>query len=326
LPALERIEDASEQANGVIRSLLTFSRRAESVKAPVEIGALIDVTSRILNPMLQASVDVVVDHPGDSALWVEGDVTQLQQALMNLALNANEAMPDGGRLLMRAWSCSEGLLDGTRVLVEVSDTGEGMKEETVARIFEPFFTTRAPGQGTGLGLSLVHGIIADHGGHVRVESEPGRGSSFIINLPAVEAPLETSATLGTLPSVVAGSGLVVLVEDHQHVREILAESLETAKFEVVQTTCGQEFLEAFEEHQDSAALLVADVDIPAPSGVDCIRRLREGGVEIPAIVITGTPAPGLESELEGVAVVLRKPFTMAKLVELASSLVEPAPV
>jgi signal transduction histidine kinase len=327
LPALERIEDASEQANGVIRSLLTFSRRAESVKAPVEIGALIDVTSRILNPMLQASVDVVVDHPGDSALWVEGDVTQLQQALMNLALNANEAMPDGGRLLMRAWSCSDGPSEEAMVLIEVADTGEGMREETVARIFEPFFTTRAPGQGTGLGLSLVHGIIADHGGLVRVESEPGGGSSFIIKLPAVEAPLETSSATGKAPpSTVIRSELVVLVEDHQHVREILAETLESAGFEVVQATCGREFLEAFEQHRNAAALLVADVDIPPPSGVDCIRQLREDGVDIPAIVITGTPAPGLEAELEGLAVVLRKPFTMAKLVELASSLVEPAPV
>jgi len=213
------------------------------------------------------------------------------------------------------------------VLVEVTDTGEGMTEATVGRIFEPFFTTRAPGQGTGLGLSMVHGIVADHGGHIRVESEPGRGSSFIINLPAVEAPVDTSITRGMpSPAGVERSELVVLVEDHQHVREIIAETLENAGFVVVQATCGREFLEAFEQHRDTAALLVADVDIPPPSGVDCVRRLREDGVGIPAIVITGTPAPGLESELDGVAVVLRKPFTMARLVELASSLVESAPV
>ncbi|MBT8241521.1 MAG: hypothetical protein KJN63_09870, partial [Acidimicrobiia bacterium] len=132
VPALERIEDASEQAHGVIRSLLTFSRRAESTKAPVEIGALIDVTARILNPMLRASVDVDFDHPEDSMLWVEGDITQLQQALMNLALNANEAMPEGGTILMRGWSCNEGPLEGNRVIVEVSDSGEGMTEATVA--------------------------------------------------------------------------------------------------------------------------------------------------------------------------------------------------
>ncbi|MEA2003088.1 MAG: response regulator [Actinomycetota bacterium] len=119
---------------------------------------------------------------------------------------------------------------------------------------------------------------------------------------------------------------MLLVEDHQHVREIIAEALEAAGFGVVQATCGEEFLEAFEQARDSFDLLIADVDIPPPSGVDCVRQLREEGVATPVIVITGTPAPGLEDELEGIAVVLRKPFTMARLVEVAASLVEAAPV
>lgn len=325
--ALARIEEASEQANGVVRALLTFSRRADSVKAPVELGTLIDSTARILESTLPASIEVVADHPEETMLWVSGDATQLQQALMNLALNAGEAMPTGGRLLIRSWHCTESHEAEPRVVVEVTDTGEGMAPEVLKRVFEPFFTTRAPGQGTGLGLSIIHGIVTDHDGRIRVESIPGEGTSFFIDLPAIDAPVE-EAEVTAPPSVVDHhrNELVLLVEDHQHVREIIAETLETAGFRVIQTTCGKEFLEEFESSRHSISLLIADVDIPPPSGADCIRRLRDEGVVVPAIVITGTTAPGLEESLDGLAHVLRKPFTMTRLAELASTLVEGAPV
>ncbi|NNC92191.1 MAG: response regulator [Acidimicrobiia bacterium] len=326
MPALERIEDASEQANGVVRALLAFSRRADSVKTPVEMGALIDSTAALLAPILPASVDLVIDHPADTDLWVMGDATQLQQSLMNLALNGHEAMPKGGRLVVRSWPCTESP-EGPRIAGEVIDTGEGMTPELISRIFEPFFTTRAPGQGTGLGLAMIHGIVTDHGGRIRVESKPGKGTSVFIDLPAIDAPIgEVVGDAGSPVVDRVGGGLVLLVEDHQHVREIMAETLEVAGFEVLQATSGEEFLEGFEEAGDSIGLMIADVDIPPPSGIECIRRLRARGVAIPAIVITGTPAPGLEEAIGDLAVVLRKPFTMGRLVEVAAELVEGAPV
>ncbi len=327
LPAIERIEDASEQANGVVRALLTFGRRSESNKAPVEVGTLIDSTARILKPMLPASVDLEIDHPADALLWVSGDGTQLQQALMNLALNSNEAMPEGGMLLIRSWACTTAVDAEPKVMIEVTDNGEGIPPDIIDRIFEPFFTTRAPGHGTGLGLSIIHGIVTDHGGSIRVDSTPGEGTSFIIRLPMIDAPGEDGNAVPP-PSVVVHdrSELVLLVEDHQHVREIIAETLETAGFLVVQAASGDQFLAEYQRHRQAVRLLIADVDIPPPSGVDCIRRLRADGVQIPAVVITGTPAPGLEEELRGTAIVLRKPFTMARLAEVASSLVEGATV
>ena len=120
--------------------------------------------------------------------------------------------------------------------------------------------------------------------------------------------------------------LVLLVEDHQHVREIIAETLEAAGFRVMQATCGKEFLEKFESARHSIQLLIADVDIPPPNGAACIRHLRDEGAVVPAIVITGTTAPALETELDGLAHVLRKPFAMTRLAQLASKLVEGAPV
>lgn len=327
VPALARIEDASEQANGVVRSLLTFSRRADSIKAPVKLNALIDSTARILDSMFPASVEVVTDHAEDISLWVSGDATQLQQALMNLALNASEAMANGGQLLIRSWHCTESHDSEPRVVVEVADTGEGISPDVLDRVFEPFFTTRAPGQGTGLGLSIVHGIVTDHDGRIQVESIPGEGTSFFINLPAIEPPVEDDDVMTPI-SVVDHhrNELVLLVEDHQHVREIIAETLEAAGFRVMQATCGKEFLEKFESARHSIQLLIADVDIPPPNGAACIRHLRDEGAVVPAIVITGTTAPALETELDGLAHVLRKPFAMTRLAQLASKLVEGAPV
>ena len=326
MSALERIEDASEQANGVVRALLTFSRRADLAKAPVEMGSLIDSTARLLGPMLPASIELVIDHPADTELWVLGDATQLQQSLMNLALNAHEAMAEGGRLVIRSWPCAESP-EGPRIAVEVIDTGEGMTPEVMERIFEPFFTTRAPGQGTGLGLAMIHGTVTGHGGRIRVESKPGKGTSVFIDLPAIEPPIGEVVDAVDSPVLdqVRG-GLVLLVEDHRHVREIIAKTLEVAGFDVLQASGGEEFLKVYEEAGDSIGLLIADVDIPPPSGVECLRRLRADGVSIPAIVITGTPAPGLEESIEGLAVVLRKPFPMARLVEVAADLVEGAAV
>ena len=246
---------------------------------------------------------------------------------MNLALNAHEAMPDGGRLLIRSWHCTEKSDDDPRVVIEVTDTGEGMSSEVLSRVFEPFFTTRAPGQGTGLGLSIIHGVVTDHGGRIRVDSVQGDGTSFFINLPAIEPPLH-DPEVAEAPSIVGHSRneLVLLVEDHQHVREIVAETLATAGFRVLQSASGSEFLDMFNRRRNEIQLLIADVDIPAPNGVECIRVLREAGVDIPALVITGMPALGLEAELDGIASVLRKPFTMTRLAEVASDLVKGAPV
>jgi signal transduction histidine kinase/CheY-like chemotaxis protein len=328
MASIERIEHASEQANEVLHALLTFSRRADSIKAPVEVGTLIDSTVRLLEPMLPASIDLVVDQPDDPMLWVSGDATQLQQVLMNLTLNAHEAMPAGGRVLVRSWSCTEPIgRTGPRVVIEVKDSGEGIPPEAMDRIFEPFFTTRAPGHGTGLGLSVIHGIVTDHDGRIRVESSPGVETSFLIDLPLIEAPVEPVAQASD-PTVLSHhqNGLILVVEDHQHVREIIAESLEATGFRVLQTGCGKEFLEAYENAGGSIDLLIADIDIPPPSGIECIRRLRSRGVTVPAIVITGTPAPGLEDSLDDLSQVIRKPFTMVELAEAASKLVEGAPV
>lgn len=324
---LARIEEAAEQANGVVRALLTFARRTEAAMAPVEIGALVDATARMLGPTVPASVELIIDHPADQVLWVEGDATQLQQVLTNLALNALEAMPHGGALTIRSWLCTTAVDETPQIIIEVADTGEGIAPAHLDRVFEPFFTTRAPGQGTGLGLSIVHGIVSGHGGTVRVESELGHGSAILVILPAIEAPVEGDRA-GGMASVAAHDRdeRILLVEDHEHVREIIAEALAAAGFRVTATVKGSEFLEEFERAGGDFDLLIADLDIPPPSGLESLRRVRATGAATPALLITGTAAPGLEDDVDDLTLVLRKPFTMPVLVETAVGLVEGATV
>lgn len=326
LPGVQRIEEAATQANNMVRGLLTFSRRSDSVKGPVEIGEVMDASRRILGPTMPAVIDLIVDHPAEPLLWVDADSTQLQQVLMNLVLNARDAMPEGGSIVMKA-RLLEAADAASKVVIEVIDTGEGIAPDVMPHVFEPFFTTRPTGEGTGLGLSIIHGIIASHDGTVDVESVVGDGAIFRIELPAIEPPVDERSQPSPASAAMApGGATVLLVEDHQHVREIMTETLEGAGFAVVTSDSGPRFLDLFNVDPARYDLLILDVDIPPPRGDDCVALIRDKGFTTPALVVTGMPAPGLEEELDGAAVVLRKPFTMARLVDTALSLVGAARV
>jgi len=202
----------------------------------------------------------------------------------------------------------------------VIDTGHGMTAEVQAHIFEPFFSTHhETGGGTGLGLAIAHGIVASHGGTIRVDSTPGRGSRFSVELPAVEPPENVDLTVDATPATVrAGGGRILLTEDHRHVREIMAESLESAGYEVIQAESGEQFLDKFASGSRPFDLLIVDLDIPGPNGLECLQQLRSEGVHTPAILVTGTGAPGLEEQVGVETRVLRKPFPMLQLQEVVA--------
>lgn len=252
---------------------------------------------------------------------------------MNLAVNARDAMPQGGTLRISVASAQEkesqpvgrtGLespspdtrLSGPVARLVVSDSGTGIAPEARERIFEPFFTTKLAGQGTGLGLAIVHSIVKDHAGRIDVQSEPGRGTRFTI-----EFPLRTEAhapeSVEPAPSPPNGEGFVLLVEDNWHVRTILTTALRSFGYDVVQASDGPSFLERFERHRDRFRLLLVDIDLPMRNGLDCLRDIRATGVRTPAIVITGKADAILESELDDDTFLLRKPFQISELSELA---------
>ena len=323
---LARIEAACEQANRRVRSLLTLGRRSSFERQPVDVGALIDETATLMEAVMPPSIAITTARGPGHGPWVLGDEVLIEQAVMNLILNARDAMQDGGRidLVVR-----DGSRDGSAdaMCLEVRDTGEGMAPEVLSRAFDPFYTTRDPGRGTGLGLAIVRSIIDGHGGEVRCDSVPGSGTVFTISLPTTDAPQGTAATepSETGQGRTVGRGKVLLAEDHRQVREVLTGALEAAGYEAIPTASGAEFLETHDGLADEPVAMVIDLEIPEPDGLACLRTLRTAGVRTPIVLITGTPAPGLEDEVGDLAVVLRKPFEMRRLIGLlARSSLAPA--
>jgi len=326
-PALEsfkRIDQVIGQANGLIKGLLTFSRRQETERQSVELSQLIENTSDLFRRILPAAITLEIDVASVQNFQVSADVTQLQQVLLNLMINARDAMPDGGTLRISLSPAPADRGDGSDtaswVRIEVSDTGVGMPPEVQARIFEPFFTTKPDECGTGLGLAMVHSIVSQHDGRVEVRSTVGQGSTFTVLLPP--------ATLDSIPDDAissrnwkSGAGeMILLAEDHRYVREIMAATLRHVGYEVVQAEDGLALLDRYQAHRDHLRLLIADLDLPGCSGLDGLRQLRARGARLPAILITGTDSRDLSDQLDMETLLLRKPFQMATLARLVYSL------
>jgi len=320
LVPIRRIEQASEQANDVVSGLLAFGRRTPARLEPVELGTLVWETGSLLNSMMPDSVELVIEGAPGDCRWVMADRTQLQQVLINIVLNGRDAMPEGGRLVVRTRCVAVPDENSPRVCLEVIDTGHGMSAEVQAHIFEPFFTTRREsGRGTGLGLAIAHGIVVGHGGTIRADSTPGRGTTFSVELPAIDQPEEVDLPPDEAPlQVRSGGATILLTEDHRHVREIMAESLEAAGYEVIQAVSGDELLDTFAADSHRIDFLIVDLDIPGPNGLDCLHQLRSQGVRTPAVLITGTGASGLEEQVGSETRVLRKPFPMLQLQDVVA--------
>jgi signal transduction histidine kinase len=315
---LDRIQQASVQAIHVTRSLLAFSRKLPVEKHPVCLQTIVDETTHLIRHLLPPGVELIVDRFDAPEVWVNSDRTQLQQVLLNLGINARDAMPFGGKLRVSLSTAREGEASGPAAALDVpsgfaritvADTGVGIPRELTARIFEPLFTTKARGAGTGLGLSIVHGIVTEHGGRIEVESETGRGTSFSVYLPRVAAP---STRQWKAPDVgPEGKGeLILLAEGHEQVRAALASTLESLGYEVVQAADGEALLECVAKHRAAIELLVVELDLPKRNGLECLAELRGAGVRVPAVLITRSDVDRIDERLGPEDVLLRKPFEM----------------
>lgn len=327
--ALERLEQAAEHANGITRALLTFGREARTQQKPVDMSALVQQTGQLLQGTLPASVQLEIDVDDSRPVWVEGDRTQLQQVLLNLAINARDAMPGGGQILVKLDAVSGNAGDGPGAMgtapasvarVRVTDTGSGMAPEIQQRAFEPFFTTKSREEGTGLGLSIVHGIVTAHNGRLELVSQPGQGTTVTVFLPLTSPVIEAVHAQGQSVRHQARGVAILLAEDHGFVREVMTATLQSAGHHVIQVQDGPALLEMYRRYRQTLGLLIIDVDLPGRNGLDCLRDIRVDGCEAPAIITTGMVAPGLEDQLQGEALVLRKPFPMDELERLASLL------
>ena len=330
--ALEEIDHAVQHATSVTNSLLTFSQRDSSEKCPLRVSRIITESLRMLRRIMPAAIEIVPDMPSSLEVWVHGNESQLQQVLMNLAVNARDAMPQGGRLgisLRHEVSGSSALRPGSpsfdrgAAIIVVEDTGIGMPDEVRARVFEPFFTTKARGRGTGLGMAVVHGIVMEHGGRIEVESREGHGSRVTVEFPCGDPPGTAPAPSPSQTGKEGRGETVLIVEDSRQVRAIMATALESAGYQVIEAADGREGVEVFKAHQSTVRVAILDIDLPKLSGGACLGKIRQSQPDLPAIMISGLRDVDLPGERPDNVLVLRKPFAMARLVaSVAETLTE----
>jgi CheY-like chemotaxis protein len=287
-------------------------------REPVDLKALLADTSRILRRLLGKDIELSV-LLGDDLDLIQGDPYQLEQVLINLALNARDAMPTGGKLSIAVVNSqlddlqarSHSIPAGRYVLVTISDTGVGMTSEVRSHIFEPFFSTKKVGQGSGLGLFMTYGIINHHGGHIEVDSQDGKGSKFAIYLPSFERKESdvVGSSLTSWETLPTGRETVLVSDDDPSMRNAASNTLKILGYQVLQATNGLSALALINSHNGAPIdLLVTDVVMPQLDGVQLARQLRESNPDIKLLLISGF-AESVESEnvLELGARVLEKP-------------------
>jgi PAS domain S-box-containing protein len=320
---LDAILGSARRASELTRQLLAFARKSKQRSDVVDVHAVVGDLVRLLSRSIDKRITVETRLAAESAA-VLGDASLLQNALLNLALNARDAMPDGGRITIASrlvdWPAADGRID--RMLeVAITDTGAGMSPVTLARVFEPFFTTKA--RGTGMGLAATYGTVKAHGGTIEVVSEPGRGSTFTVRLPLHEAPRPVAAEPSDGRLSVRPGVRVLVVDDEPLVRTAMARVLERAGCSVVPCEGGAEALREFEARGGQVDVVVLDGMMPGMSGREVLRALRAKAPELPFVLVTGYAEPASEWEVATRtphAAKLAKPFEPAELVRAVDRL------
>jgi PAS domain S-box-containing protein len=295
---------ATQRAADLTRQLLALGRKPQSSFELLDLNAIVDGMLTLLRRLIAENIEIAFE-PAASLPVVRADAGQLEQVLLNLCLNARDAMADGGRLAIatrvlgsvgergRADAAGE----GQRVALRVADSGVGMSADVRERAFEPFFTTKPPGTGTGLGLATVYAIVEQHGGSVRVDSEPGRGATFEVLLPAADgAPV--LPVVRPRQHVLGGQETILVAEDEPGVRDAVVHLLEGAGYRVLVATDGEQAAELFEQHAADVALAVLDVVMPRLGGPSAAHRIRASAPQLPIILTSGydhAAAVGLSS-------------------------------
>ena len=335
---LGEIRRAGERAAALISQLLAFSRKQVIEPRTVDLGCLVEDSSRMIRRLIPEDVelDLELGGQGSAPVLITADPNQIEQLLVNLAVNARDAMPAGGRLSIAASSVHlrEGrrgdlfdVVPGDYGLLEVRDTGAGMDRETLEHAFEPFYTTKGPGEGTGLGLATVYGIVKQNQGYIWADSAPGHGAIFRIYLPTAQGEVAASEA-GGVEQAAVGPGVpgakVLLVEDEPAVRTLVREVLARQGYEVLEAPNAREALKVSAGRLDAVDLLLTDLVMPGLSGADLVRELQEARPDLPVIYITGYSEGALNARglLGSDYRLLLKPFTAGDLICRVAEAVE----
>ncbi|MBP2292069.1 response regulator [Azospirillum rugosum] len=318
--ALDLATEAVKKGATLTQHLLAFSRRQRLEPKSVNVGALVEGMSGLLERTLGGTIRIATESA--SGLWAARvDPNQLEMAILNLAINARDAMPDGGALTIATANCPAGsagrpadLAPGDCVRIAVADTGQGMGEEVAARAFEPFFTTKGVGHGTGLGLSMVHGLAAQSGGTVTLDTAPGRGTTVTLYLPRADAQDATAPAEGSMGKALPPqcSATILVVEDEVLVRMGTATVLEQAGFRIMEASSGPEALEVM-EREPEVDLVLTDYAMPGMTGLELIRALRTRRPDLPVLMVTGYAEIPKAASVDGL-VIMQKPYRAEELV------------
>ena len=320
---LEEIKRAARRGADMIRKLLGFSRQSPIALGPVDLGASVAEIFTTLRRLLPSDISIDLEGQGPG-LVVRSDRGALEQILVNLATNARDAMPEGGRMVVRV-SRETGEHGPDEACVTVEDTGVGMDRETASRVFEPFFTTKPPDKGSGLGLAMVYGIVRQMAGTIRIDSTPGKGTAFRIAFPvlATAAPGPDTAPAGArLPR---GTETILLVEDELMLRSATSRILRRLGYTVLAAADGEEALDLFRLHQEEIRLVLSDVVMPRRSGPALYEALRTAGHDVPFLLTSGYSARGEAPEhlLDNVPM-LSKPWSTDELAQKVRELLDAA--
>jgi signal transduction histidine kinase/ActR/RegA family two-component response regulator len=313
-------EEAARRGAELTRQLLAFARMGKQLEVPVDVHQIVGEVARLLERTLDKRIGVVLDLAACRP-FVRGDPTQLQQVILNLAVNARDAMPEGGTLTIATAEVADGEAEvrevtggpvGPVLRLTVADTGVGIPAPVRERIFEPFFTTKPEGRGTGLGLATVYGAVRNHGGGVRVESEEGKGARFIVDLP-----LGRDAPAPVPPEEAAprGSGRVLVVDDEEVVRRVAGRLLASLGYEPVEAAGAPEALEWLRANPGGADAVLLDLVMPGLDGRACFERLRALEPGLPVVIASGFAQDGRAQALldAGAEEFVQKPYRAAEL-------------
>jgi PAS domain S-box-containing protein len=329
---LDLIEISAQRGAAMVRQLLTFAKGIDGQRILLQPRHLLNEMEKIIKSTFPKNIQLQIQVPRDGC-QVLGDATQLHQVLLNLSVNARDALPDGGTLNLEAATLDvdpalaatvEGAKPGRYVVICVTDSGTGIAPEIIDRIFDPFFTTKGPEKGTGMGLSTVLGIVRSHGGFIRVESKLGLGSTFSVYLPLAQGKKGDTETIRR-PADFQGNGeLILVVDDDAAIRHSMEMLLERLNFRVLSSGSGHEALVSFAQRRQEISAVLCDLQMPHMDGVVLVQALRRMSPEAGIIVMSGNPGERHLAELKnlGVISVLIKPFAANQLVDILRNLFE----
>jgi len=319
LEDLEEIRKAARRAAALTRQLLAFSRKQVLEPRIIDLNAVVMNLDKMLRSLISENIELKTDLAADLAA-ARADPNQIEQVVMNLAINARDAMPDGGTVTIETRNATlddtyaaqhVSVIPGDYIMLAVTDTGCGMDEPTKSRIFEPFFTTKPVGRGTGLGLSTVYGIVKQSGGNIWLYSEPGKGTTFKIYLPAVAVPPEDIGTVAPAEAVGRGGGTVLVVEDDEQLRRLTHRALAGQGYTVLEADRGSTALDIARRHTGQIDLLLTDVIMPDMNGRKLAETIRAARPGLRVLYMSGYPDGAIASHgmLEPGVAYLAKPFT-----------------